>query len=958
VWSGPNPINASQTYQTSCNYHNQYAWLGLPCSVHAQVDIEGKVSLVHTGASHPGSEALSGFAALQPGSRSNFRVRWSDGAFPTAATNCSSASGCRVEGETCICATQAASSAVFTNPNHPPDKSAVLANLHIGSFPPDAFANEYSQCVTAACLAVGNDVAIFTRHGGSFDESTIFRVSVNESARVVHYRNANATVTIVGSPFTFRNPPMFMSVHDASERDAQYETDALIDHLVYHKNTPSFMATRLIQRFTVSNPSPRYVLSVATAFRSGQYDGRTYSGRYGDLAATTAAVLLDREATSAVLDADPSHGGLREPIVKLFHLMRAMEFVAEDGREVELFSLLTSVGQAAYESPTVFSFFLPDFVPAGAVSDAGLISPEAQLANGPLMIGFLNGATSLIRNGLNNCEGGFGASRGCIVSNRWLNPRADGYLTWAPTGLNANTVIDELDLLLTGGSLTERTKRVIATAFHDALNATNCEHPVAIEEACATRAVQVVQELVTATAEFSTFGEPTQRMRPRSSNSGLAPQNRPYKALVVLYMSGGADTFNMLIPHSNCANASGSHDLYGEYAATRSIAAVSRADLLPLDASTSSATCATFGLHPSMPFLKSSYDAGEASFVANVGALVEPTTKAAIQANTVRLPLSLFAHNVQTTAAYTVHAQNKNAAAGVVGRILAALESESAYRTSAWSLSGSKRILEGSRPPWILSRSSGIVEWQRHGELGWYIRQLHANESGSPFAELVGERLTSSIESAQYMGELLDSVTLSTSFPNTDATYATTNTLSQSLEQVAKVIHTRGVRQAERDVFYVQIGGWDTHNEVINALLRNYHLVDRALQAFVTEMRAQGVWNDVAILSASEFGRTLASNGRGTDHGWGGNAFVLGGSVRGGKVHGTYPDSLRADGPNVYRGNSGRVIPTTGWEAVWKALAQWLGVSEASMDTILPNQGNFASNQLFTSDQVFTTASG
>jgi len=294
----------------------------------------------------------------------------------------------------------------------------------------------------------------------------------------------------------------------------------------------------------------------------------------------------------------------------------------------------------------------------------------------------------------------------------------------------------------------------------------------------------------------------------------------------------------------------------------------------------------------------------------------------------------------------------------VVGRILAALESESAYHASAWSLSGSRRILEGSRPPWILSRSSGIVEWQRHGELGWYMRQLHANETNSPFAEVIGQRLTSSIESAQYMGQLLDSVQLSTTFPNADATYATTNTLSQSLEQVAKVIQTRVTRQAERDVFYVEIGGWDTHNEVNNALLRNYHLVDQALQAFVTEMRAQGVWNDITIQSASEFGRTLASNGRGTDHGWGGNAFVLGGSVRGGMVHGTYPDSLRADGPYVYRGNSGRVIPTTGWEAVWKALAQWLGVSAASMDEILPNHGNFAPHQLFTSSQIFNTASG
>lgn len=112
--------------------------------------------------------------------------------------------------------------------------------------------------------------------------------------------------------------------------------------------------------------------------------------------------------------------------------------------------------------------------------------------------------------------------------------------------------------------------------------------------------------------------------------------------------------------------------------------------------------------------------------------------------------------------------------------------------------------------------------------------------------------------------------------------------------QLLTVIFARLVHR--RDVFYVSLGGWDTHNEVVLALQRNYHLVDRALAAFVDEMRAQGVWGQVTVQSASEFGRTLASNGRGTDHGWGGNAFVLGGSINGSRIHGAYPSSLRPDG--------------------------------------------------------------
>ena len=228
--------------------------------------------------------------------------------------------------------------AVFVDASEPPNKTAVLANLTIGSAPPDDFDDgEYTQCATAVCLAVSSEVAIFTRHGTAFDEHTIFRISVNDSARVQHFANVRSTVQLRGAPqFEFRNPPMFMVVHDLAERDAQYETEALIDHLYHHKNVAPFIATRLIQRLTTSNPSPRYVRAVTAAFQSGAYEHTTYSGRYGDLGAAVAAIVLDREATSPILDADPSHGGMREPLIKLFHLMRSMEYTSEDGREIEI----------------------------------------------------------------------------------------------------------------------------------------------------------------------------------------------------------------------------------------------------------------------------------------------------------------------------------------------------------------------------------------------------------------------------------------------------------------------------------------------------------------------------------------------------------------------------------------------------------------------------------------------
>ena len=132
------------------------------------------------------------------------------------------------------------------------------------------------------------------------------------------------------------------------------------------------MAVRFAQRFGISNPSPRYITVLAKAFREGEYkdndSGTVFgTGVYGDLAAMTAAMLLDREARSVVLDADPAHGSLLEPLLKVIRLMRALEYKRDSGDYFAEFNddLITKIGQAPYALPDVFSFFLPEFVPRG-----------------------------------------------------------------------------------------------------------------------------------------------------------------------------------------------------------------------------------------------------------------------------------------------------------------------------------------------------------------------------------------------------------------------------------------------------------------------------------------------------------------------------------------------------------------------------------------------------------------
>ena len=206
----------------------------------------------------------------------------------------------------------------------------------------------------------------------------------------------------------FESKVSFSSIYFS---DAQYETEATIDHYFYHENTPPFIASRLIQRLVTSNPSPRYIKTVANAFKTGSYTssgGISFgAGNYGDLASTFAAIYLDSAARNVLLDADIASGSLREPMLKVLALMKSMKFVSLSP-VTRMEGMTTDIGQMAHDFKSVFSFFLPEFKPYGRVGDASLVSPEATLLNMPKIIGLMNGLTSLVKFGLSNCHGGWG----------------------------------------------------------------------------------------------------------------------------------------------------------------------------------------------------------------------------------------------------------------------------------------------------------------------------------------------------------------------------------------------------------------------------------------------------------------------------------------------------------------------------------------------------------------------
>merc|ERR1740129_477638 len=235
--------------------------------------------------------------------------------------------------------------------NELPSKAALLAKLKIGAFHP---ASSCSQ-------SCDGEVKAYTRSTGVFDEDTIFECEGR------FYKNVESIVQV--GNWSFRNPPVFVrpgilgvdNSEAAIQRAMSGEVESLIDHLFHHPNTPVNVGTKLIQRFVTSNPSSAYVEAVANAFKTGSHDGVQYSGQYGDLGASIAAILLHPAARTQT---GKENGLLREPMLKLVHFMRSMNYEDAKRWPVVFKNLENAIGQFPYKSPTVFNYFSHDFMPA------------------------------------------------------------------------------------------------------------------------------------------------------------------------------------------------------------------------------------------------------------------------------------------------------------------------------------------------------------------------------------------------------------------------------------------------------------------------------------------------------------------------------------------------------------------------------------------------------------------
>jgi cullin-associated NEDD8-dissociated protein 1 len=909
-------------------------WSSDSCKVQAQVFADGSVGVIHDSQSTWNPPDVYG---LQADSNINLRVNWAGNSYPKASGKCTA--GCQVWKNTCICDVKVANNAVFTNASDIPSVEDVLRLLTIG-------APALSMFDTGVYRQVhrneNSGLYIYSTAPGVFDMNTIFEVR-SEGRRTQFFVNMRSMVRI-GNNFMFRNPPNFMRHEERTLRDAEYEVDALLEHLLYHPNTAPFVADFMIKRFVTSNPSPAYINTVAQAFKSGKYSG-IGSGKYGDMAATISAVLLDRDSLSVTVKSDFSFGKFREPLMKVMHVMRSLNLFVKDGNQANFADLNKLLGQEPYFAPSVFNFYQSEFRTSGAVENSGLFSPEGQILTTPRILRYLNGLISLVEFGTTSCFTTFGVSRfaNCnLMKTGQVDPVAynSGYLNYAAyfRGLSGPAIVDRLDVLLSGGRLSAERKQLLAGVYSSITPA--------------PEALKNVIELFFSTPEFQISGTAPefQVEPPKASKPRPIYDSSQYKAIVYIFLNGGMDSYNLIVPHSGCSGI----DLYEQYEDIRTDAAVPKGSLLRISTPSwgTPQPCNQFGIHPSMPFLKSLYNSNETAFISNIGTLVEPMTKAEYIAQAKKRPIGLFAHNVQKSIIRRVDADSFTAK-GVLGRISDHFTSRR-RSVSSYSVCGTfASVLEGelgvSESQVIMNAESGIETFDKDDlkpNLRDHVLNLNRKSSPSIFADTWNDFLSSGISRSSDLKSVFDAADVSTDFDSLDSDIAS------QLKQVSTVIASRGTLKSSLDLFNVEMGGFDTHNS-FTTFGDNMAVIDAALQAFVSEMKRQNIWDKVTVVVSSDFARTLGSNGHGTDHAWAGNTFFLGGSVKGGQILGKYPSSLAEDG-DVNIGN-GRLLPTTSWEALWNGVSQWLGIMDGdALNRILPNRANFLTgNNLFTKADMF-----
>jgi uncharacterized protein (DUF1501 family) len=405
-----------------------------------------------------------------------------------------------------------------------------------------------------------------------------------------------------------------------------------------------------------------------------------------------------------------------------------------------------------------------------------------------------------------------------------------------------------------------------------------------------------------------------------------------YKALVCIFLSGGNDGTNLVVP----SDPSG----YAAYAKARAELALPQAQLLSI-APKKYSDGRSYALHPSVPGIQSLYGQGKLALLANVGTLVQPTTLAQYQAGK-GLPLQLGSHLDQSIQ-WQSSLPDRTFETGWGGRLADAVDALNNNNQVSMSITvqGANYFQVGKKVVQFAAGPGGAPDFNPYTPNSFTTRlsAMHAavslpqeNLLAAAFGNVAN---TSVVSGAALRTALQTAPSLQTVFPG--------NSTGNQLGAVAKMISVASALNVKRQIFFVIAGGYDLHNAQLaphGSLLAE---LSGAMKSFYDSTVELGVANQVTAFTASDFGRTYVPNAGGTDHGWGNHQLIMGGAVQGGDIYGNMP-SLVVGGPDDT--GRGRWIPSTSVDEYSATLATWFGVSAANLPVVLPNIGRFAKPNL------------
>ena len=415
-----------------------------------------------------------------------------------------------------------------------------------------------------------------------------------------------------------------------------------------------------------------------------------------------------------------------------------------------------------------------------------------------------------------------------------------------------------------------------------------------------------------------------------------------YKAIVCLFMYGGNDQDNTVTPYDQAS--------YNVYAGLRPALAYQRAslDATVLTPTTPLAGGRQYALAPALAPVLPLFDAGKLAVILNVGTLVQPTTQAQLKARSVPLPPQLGSHNDQQS--YWQSSSPEGAVSGWGGRIGDLMQSGNGTSLlTCINASGNAAFLSGKTAFSYSVSTKGpiplVADTSLFGSAAGSsaLKALMSGSRANIFENEHAKVCKRALETGELLfSELQKAPAVMTKYPGDvkiPGVETIPNPLADQLKTVARMISINSALGAKRQVFYVQMGGFDLHSHLVETQPILLDRVASAMRAFYDHTVELGVADKVTTFTSSDFGRPTLCNNDGSDHGWGGIHFVMGGAVKGGQFYGEAP-VIALKGPNDV--GQGSLLPTTSVDQYASTLATWLGVSNSDMSTVLPNIGNYS----------------